>query len=528
MIDVYNTPLSYDLYNKAAINAMLKQLSTQKNIQKTYAFLLAHTINAKLTKRHKFCENKNASVIFFCGGDDKGAMGYYVAVFLAELGLRVRVVVSALPSTTSNQIAKNDVFNSHSLAGRALLCGFAPKCFDVNAVDFTALTYYAVNDGGDIIDLNGFDDEVVLDGVIDAMAIANRPSSHQAHQAIMAFNRYTCPKIALICPAGLDSDTGDGAVSVRADMTLAMALGAGFFVGDGKDCVGQLLLLPCFELKQQESQPIATLDSQKPLLPKRWHNSHKGDFGSVAVIGGGAGMGGAVLMASTAAMAVGAGKLTAICADSHHSAIIAHNPNVMTKNIEHLSQDDLDTMTAIAFGMGLGRDSWAYKQYRRIMALLPATATVVLDADALYFLAKSFYQPSFKRLSPNTIATPHDGEAARLLGLSSYQVAKDRLRAIHALKARYGGQWVLKGAGSLSLVDGVYICPFGNAAMATAGMGDILAGVIVGLKAQFYELPLYQCVALHALAGDRLAQAGNRSIQAPQMADALCQVLNDG
>jgi NAD(P)H-hydrate repair Nnr-like enzyme with NAD(P)H-hydrate dehydratase domain len=123
--------------------------------------------------------------------------------------------------------------------------------------------------------------------------------------------------------------------------------------------------------------------------------------------------------------------------------------------------------------------------------------------------------------------TPHPGEAARLLGNSTSAIEQDRMAAIKRLKQRYGGNWVLKGAGSLTLdQDELHICTLGNAGMATAGMGDILAGMAGGLRAQFAALPLHQIVALHAAAGDVLAEGGERGLQATEMLSVLKRVVN--
>ena len=94
-------------------------------------------------------------------------------------------------------------------------------------------------------------------------------------------------------------------------------------------------------------------------------------------------------------------------------------------------------------------------------------------------------------------------------------------------RARYGGQWVLKGAGSLILEDQLWLCTAGNAGMGTGGMGDVLSGMIASLKAQYHtELSLHEIVTLHAQAGDVLAESGMRGLQAQQMNQAIYQVVN--
>jgi len=174
--------------------------------------------------------------------------------------------------------------------------------------------------------------------------------------------------------------------------------------------------------------------------------------------------------------------------------------------------------------MGLGRDDWAKQIYQQWFNLLNQGEhlEIVLDADALWFLAK---QP--QKLNVHIYLTPHPGEAATLLGCSTTQIENDRISAIYALQQKYAGQWVLKGAGSLILEDTLYICTQGNAGMGTGGMGDVLAGMIASLKAQFHKaVALHEIVSLHAQAGDRLAKQGMRGLQAFEMNQAITQVVN--
>ena len=138
-----------------------------------------------------------------------------------------------------------------------------------------------------------------------------------------------------------------------------------------------------------------------------------------------------------------------------------------------------------------------------------------MDADALYWLA---HDP--QALPSHTVCTSHAAEAGRLLGITPAEVEHDRLHALHTLAQRYGGSWVLKGAGTLTLQDGnVAVCPYGNAGMATAGMGDVLSGVITALSVQ--GAIVADCVSIHAKAGDTLAMCGQ--VLAGQMAGALAR-----
>jgi len=179
---------------------------------------------------------------------------------------------------------------------------------------------------------------------------------------------------------------------------------------------------------------------------------------------------------------------------------------------------------AVCFGMGLGRDQWAEHIYQQWFELLNQNShlEVVLDADGLWFLAKDQ-----QRLNNHVYATPHSGEAATLLGCSAKEIEQDRIVAIQQLQQKYAGQWVLKGAGSLILEKELFICTQGNAGMGTGGMGDVLAGMIASLKAQFHQqIALHEIVTLHAQAGDLLAENGMRGLQAHDMGKMIYQVVN--
>lgn len=246
-------------------------------------------------------------------------------------------------------------------------------------------------------------------------------------------------------------------------------------------------------------------------------------------------MGGAVIIAGECAFAVGAGKVSIMCHQSHHSAILARKPSIMIKDMNDVHQDDmaryLAQIDAVAFGMGLGRDDEAHEIYRQMMTHLRQARhikRIVIDADALYFLAQDDCM-----LDERFVCTPHSAEAGRLLGLSAHDVDCDRLTSLQTLQSSYGGHWVLKGAGTLtaemptppSTKPIVHVCAFGNPAMASAGMGDALSGMLAGLGTA-HNMPIAQCVNLHALTADNLYQNNRYGISADIMASALKTHLN--
>ncbi len=221
------------------------------------------------------------------------------------------------------------------------------------------------------------------------------------------------------------------------------------------------------------------------------------------MVGGHADMGGAVMMAAEAAFSAGAGKVTIVCHEKHHTAILARSPNIMLRDINALTKAEiqslLDHVDVVSFGMGLGRDTWSEQQYFKWFPKINSIEHlhVVLDADALWFLAD---HPEL--LKVDSYLTPHPGEAAKLLNCSIQDIENDRIAAIHALKEKYAGQWVLKGSGSLILEDQLWICTAGNAGMGTGGMGDVLAGMIASLKAQWgNQIHLHEIVTFTCFGG---------------------------
>jgi NAD(P)H-hydrate epimerase len=180
----------------------------------------------------------------------------------------------------------------------------------------------------------------------------------------------------------------------------------------------------------------------------------------------------------------------------------------------------------LAIGPGLGQDDWARRLWMQARAV--TGVPVVVDADALNLLASNPV-----KLPADWIITPHPGEAARLLGVPVAEVQRDRLGAVRGLVSRYGAVAVLKGAGTLvgSAHDGgieVFICERGNPGMATAGMGDVLTGVIAGLRAQIPDSAAAARVGVlvHALAGDAAARDGQRGLLASDLLAQLRAQVN--
>ena len=241
-------------------------------------------------------------------------------------------------------------------------------------------------------------------------------------------------------------------------------------------------------------------------FPKRPRDSHKGMFGTVAVIGGASGMVGAPLLAARAALKMGAGCVHVGLLAENAPAIDPLQPELMLhKALDALRLPNLDVL---AIGCGMGRDMAAQKL---LHDALNSDAALVLDADVLNILA---LRPDLRTLlltrKNATVITPHPGEAARLLGCEIKEVQADRIAAVRKLAQKFGCSVVLKGADSLCIArDGkLFVNQTGNAGMSAAGMGDVLTGMISAFIAQGMSADdaMLLAVHLHGAAGDALAE----------------------
>jgi hydroxyethylthiazole kinase-like uncharacterized protein yjeF len=278
--------------------------------------------------------------------------------------------------------------------------------------------------------------------------------------------------LAVDVPSGLASDTGTGD-GVRATQTLGLlTLKPGLFTGQGRDAAGEIWL-DDLSVDASAQAPTAWLPGPDAKSP-RPHASHKGTWGDVAVIGGAPGMTGAALLAASAALHAGAGR-TFVGLLGDPMAVDVAQPELMFRSWDSL---DIGSMT-VACGCG-GGDA--------VRAALPkvisAARALVLDADALNAIAadtqlQALLQARGRRARA-TVITPHPLEAARLLGRSAKDVQSDRLKAAQELAQRFGCVAVLKGSGTITCAPGhaPHVNPTGNARLATAGTGDVLAGLV--------------------------------------------------
>jgi ADP-dependent NAD(P)H-hydrate dehydratase / NAD(P)H-hydrate epimerase len=243
-------------------------------------------------------------------------------------------------------------------------------------------------------------------------------------------------------------------------------------------------------------------------FPKRPHNSHKGLFGTVAVIGGASSMIGAPLLAARAALKLGAGCVHAGLLAENAPGVDLQQPELMLHSAKTaLQRPDVDVF---AIGCGLGTSIAAQKL---LYEALKRNAALVLDADALNLLAKHVdLQDDLHNRKTATVLTPHPGEAAHLLACSTKEIQADRVAAVRKLAQKFACSVVLKGADSLCATrDGkLFVNRTGNPGMSSAGMGDVLTGMIAAFIAQGMTADdaMLLAVHLHGTAGDALTEQG--------------------
>jgi hydroxyethylthiazole kinase-like uncharacterized protein yjeF len=447
----------------------------------------------------------HGKVLVLAGPGNNGGDALEAAWRLADAGAEVAVLLFAMPSPQSAD-AQRALHRTRQSAVRII----DPERFPITATDGWSL---------------------IVDGLFGIGL--TRPITGTMRAAVEQVNVLSCSVLAIDVPSGLDADTGivvgpEGA-AVRATHTIT-------FIGDkpglhtchGRDYAG-VVETNDLDIEHRHFPPTQ-IHLNGPAwfatcLRPRPHNSHKGSYGDAIVVGGAHGMTGAPLLAARAAAFSGAGRIYAaflgdvLACDSMH-------PELMCRAAQNMEF----SMTTVVAGPGLGTSAAALELLRKIVTAAPH---LVLDADALNLVAahSDLHQQVVRRVG-NTVMTPHPLEAARLLGITSGAVQSDRLAAARELADRFQAVTVLKGSGTvIAAPDGkIVINTTGNPGLATAGSGDVLAGICAALLAQGW--PAWQtalgAVWIHGRAADILVEQGVGPIglTAGELIPAVRRTLN--
>ena len=467
------------------------------------------------------------SVSICCGKGNNAGDGYVIAGLAQEIGLEVQLLQVGDAAQLRGDAAQAKAW--------AKARGVAPGQGDAP-----------------------FTGEVIVDALLGTGL--SGPLREPFKTAVERINASGRPVLAVDVPSGVNADNGAVAnVAVRADLTVSF-IGAklGLHTGPGLAARGALvqagLGVTDRVLAQVPGCPWLRFDAAE--LPALAINQHKHRMGHLVVAGGDVGMGGAPLMAAEAALRAGTGLVSLLTRPEHQAAILARRPELMAQDVDDAERAAalLERASAVVVGPGLGRAPWGERLLRLALA---AGKPTVIDADGLRWLAELAPRPRGE-----LIITPHPGEAAALLaagapdcgsrlsGESSFAsgdgdpvgpahrpvsaagIEADRPAAALAMAREFDAVAVLKGPGTLcAAAELLGLCAHGNPGMATAGMGDVLAGVIGGLLAQGLgprrAATLGAC--LHGWAGDRAAQRrGQRGLIATDLFAAIAEAVSRG
>jgi len=443
-------------------------------------------------------------ITVFCGSGNNAGDGYVLAAMAAQRRIPVRLV----------ELGNSGKFTAETQRARQ----FAEQA---------KVSMIALDSGIELTE------GVIVDSLLGIGG--SGPLRAPYAKAVSLINDSGLPVLSVDIPSGLDADTGSVAdMAVKADLTVTF-IGAkqGLFTGRGSALCGEIIYhsLDVPERVFQDFRPAAQLMDLFDLmdyLPELEGDVHKNQRGHSMVIGGDHGYGGAAAMAAQASLKAGCGLTSVATQPQHITAVLARCPEVMACGVisGQQLQPLLDRPNVLVVGPGLGRSAWSEQLLQKAVS---AGLPMVLDADALNILAEG-------RVVPNTggqqwILTPHPGEAARLLNTSVAAIQANRFAAVREIQQKYNALVLLKGPGTL--IAGkeaiIKVCPYGNPAMATAGMGDLLSGIIGSLVAQGLSLQIAAELGccLHSSAADMaVSELGYRGIAATDLLPYLHKLLN--
>lgn len=360
-------------------------------------------------------------------------------------------------------------------------------------------------------------------------------------EAIGRMNDMAAVKVAVDIPSGVSDEDGSiWGAAVKADYTVALAfqkLGTLFY--PGRSYCGDVLVkeigIEPFALPKERLAFAYERTDLKTLLPKRREHSNKGDYGKVLLIAGSFGMSGAAYLCAKAAYAVGAGLVRVYTAEANRVILQQLLPEAVITTYETYDEAQtealLDWADVAAVGSGLSVSETAEKLFAHLVLYRERKRRIplLIDADGLNILSA---RRELYPLLSDTVVTPHIKEMSRLTGKSVGEIQKNMLAVADEFSGIFPGVCVLKDARTIVSGRGtdIYINTSGNAAMAKAGSGDVLAGMITGLMAQ--SMSPYEAgalgVFLHGLAGDEAKKRkGSYSVLASDLTDSIGEVIRD-
>ncbi len=460
---------------------------------------------------------RNTSFAVFCGKGNNGGDGFAIARHLFNRGAEVYVYL------TSGSDFSGDALTNYKIL----------RTLGVTVIDADNESY-----------LKNYvkSADCVIDAIL-GTGISGEVRG-MAREAISAINKYAKFVLAVDIPSGVNSDTGEVMPeAVKASVTVTFAAyKRGMFLYPAADFMGELVLrdisVPPLIMELKGGNCFAaSSEGVNAVFPERYDNSHKASYGKLMIVGGAVGMAGAVSMAAKAALSCGVGLITAAVPASINNIIQQKIDEVMTlplpeeggriaRNSAERLAKRANLCDAVLLGNGIGRSEGVTEFVREFLPRL--TVPVVIDADGIYALSKC--ADLLERCSVDIILTPHSQEMGYLIGATFGEVDADRFSVAEQYAAKNGVTLILKGHHSIiAAPDGtITVNTTGNSGMATAGSGDVLAGMTAALLARGVE-PYASAVAgcyLHGAAGDFAAESvGADAMSAGDIISAIRHIL---
>lgn len=383
--------------------------------------------------------------------------------------------------------------------------------------------------------------DVIVDALLGTGVTGEVKADFQG--VIQQVNQTGIPILSIDLPSGMQANTGQALpVCITADVTVTfVATKPGLVTGIGKTFSGKVVFADLaigkefFNIAHNNAQ-LVDWQMLKALATRPAHGN-KGSFGKLLCIGGNQGMSGAIRLSAESALRCGVGLVKVFCHESSSLAIATGRPEIM--QVHHDLEAALDWCSCIIIGPGLGQDDWAHQQFSHVLAHIKThPKPLVIDADGLNLLSAMADNAELRETLahlPALVLTPHPGEASRLLQCTIAKIENDRYLTSKNIAQKYKATSVLKGAGTIIQSNGsnletqCWVCKGGNPGMATAGMGDLLTGIVGAFLAQGFssQKAAVLGVCAHAEAGDRIAkQYGQRGMIASDLLQPLRAIVN--
>ncbi len=475
----------------------------------------------------KYGNIKNKSILVVCGKGNNGGDGFVVARYLFNNGAHVEILLIGQTTKLTGDSKVN--------------CEIIKKLIKIGRKK-NNLTLKEFKNVGSLPKFNNFD--IIIDAIFGTGFSGEVKGDY--YLIIERINKARAFAVSIDIPSGVNADTGFiENIAVKSNLTVTMGLRKiGLTYGKSINYVNDLnvvdISLPPFHKWKNDSNVYLVEQSDiEAALPNRLKTAHKYSVGKVFVLAGSQGYTGAAAMASQSALRIGTGAVILGTPRSVYHILAKKLTEVMVNPINDTDEGSISIKSmdkirkfiewadVVVMGCGISLNP---ETYDVVWEILKSTQKpILIDADALTIISSDM-QKFAKRKSTNVILTPHYGEFSRLVNLSISDIEKDPINITKSFARKYKLSLILKGAPTLTVSQNgfVIVNATGNPGMATAGSGDVLAGIVGGLWAQQMDdfSASYSGVYLHGLAGDIAnKKLGERSLIATDILKNIPQAI---